>query len=832
MARKDRTKAPTKASIAAVSGIEAATKSPHSAQWKLLSVAVMTSFIVLFSLISIGSLRQKSPTVDEPVHLLSGYAALKWSDFRANPEHPPLAKLWAALPLLGLDIKDPRPSTVAWEIIPLTAPHTTHTGSVAAKLFFVDNDGDALFFWAKLQIILLALLLGGFIYRWSKELFGVEAAMASLFLYSLDPNIIAHSQIVHTDIAFAALFFISSYFFWQALERLTWSRLALTACFFGLAATTKFAYLAMLAVWGALALVRTFSNRPLECALGTPRSIVGRRQKALLLCGIFVCSLIAAYCLIWAAYGLRYAALPGNGRPLPMADELLTLPRLSGLVSLLTQFHLFPEAWIYGQLFVLNNLQREAYLLGAYSDHGFWLYFPVAFAVKTPLPTLILFLVTLILWVTKKLDRAKVNFLLVVLAVYFLLAILSRLSIGVRHILPIYPFLFVLVGGTVGQLWRARTAANRGAIMFLGLWSVWSAINIYPHFLAYFNELAGGARNGHRILLDSNLDWGQDLKGLKAWMSANQVKKIQFVYFGFHNEAEPRYFGIDAQFLPGSWVSTAVMANQHADPSEYLAISANHLFGRHYIRGARRVDFLRPFLALSPAAIIGHSIYVYRISQAIVALRQTVERNPGSAQAHADLGGLLENQGNTAEAEKHYRQAVQQENPPTKALYNLGMIQAKQNNFDEAIKLLERARMASPGDEDIRYDFALALAVRGDDERAITELRETIRIEPLYTSAHYNLAVLLARKGQTREAMASLRAAINADPLFAKAHHQLGVMLAQNGAYEESIRSYRQALQIEPGMAAAHESLGKLLARMGRTDESVMHLEEAVRLIK
>ena len=133
-----------------------------------------------------------------------------------------------------------------------------------------------------------------------------------------------------------------------------------------------------------------------------------------------------------------------------MADELSTLPRLSGLVSLLTQFHLFPEAWIYGQLFVLNNLQREAYLLGAYSDHGFWLYFPVAFAVKTPLPTLILFLVTLILWGTKKLDRAKVNFPLVALASYFLLAILSRLSIGVRHILPIYPFLFVLVGGTVG----------------------------------------------------------------------------------------------------------------------------------------------------------------------------------------------------------------------------------------------------------------------------------------------------------------------------------------------------------------------------------------------
>lgn len=836
MARKYRKKNPGSTAFAGeddlkVAKLDALRSSPLRSSGRL-SVICVGLFVVVFSLLSVTSLLQKSPTVDEPVHLLAGYSYLKWGDFRANPEHPPLAKLWAALPLLAMDIKDPRPSAFEWEIIPVTGPHTTHTGSVAAKLFFVDNDAETLFFWAKLQIVVLALLLGGFVFRWSKQLFGVEAAMASLFLYSLDPNIIAHSQIVHTDIAFATLFFIGSYFFWLALEKLTWSRLALTACFFGLAASTKYAYLAMLAVWGTLAIVRTLSAQPLECALGAPRVVVGRRQKALLLSTIFFCSLIAAYGLIWAAYGFRYSALPVDGRPLPMADELLTLPRLSGPVSLLTQFHLFPEAWIYGQLFVLNNLQREAYLLGAYSDHGFWLYFPVAFAVKTPLPTLILFLVTLILWGTKKLERAKVNFFLIVLAVYFLLAVLSRLSIGIRHILPIYPFLFVLVGATVGQLWRTRAAVTRGAILFLGLWSVWSAINIYPHFLAYFNELAGGPRNGHKILLDSNLDWGQDLKGLKAWMTEHQVKKIQFVYFGFHNEAEPHYFGIDGQFLPGSWVSTAAIANHYAEPSDYLAISANHLFGRHYIRGERRVDFLKPFLSLSPAVIIGHSIYVYRISQAIVALRETVERNPESAQAHADLGGLLENQGNIVEAEKQYRQAVHLKNPPTKALYNLGMILAKQNNFDEAIELLKGARTASPGDEDIHYDLALALAVRGDDEGAIAELRETVRIEPLYTKAYYNLAVLLVRKGQISEAVAFLRAAINADPLFAKAHYQLGVMLAQSGAYEEAIGSYREALRIAPGMVEAHESLGKLLVRMGRTDEGVKHLEEATRLIK
>ncbi|MSP40047.1 MAG: tetratricopeptide repeat protein [Deltaproteobacteria bacterium] len=832
MARKNRTKARQPAAVSDVGEIKNEEDSAHSVPGNLLSLASLVLFLGAFSLVSIGSIQQQSPTVDEPIHLLSGYASLKWGDYRANPEHPPLAKLWAALPLLAINIRDPRPTAIEWDIIPTTDPHTTHTATVAAKLFFVDNDGARLFFWAKLQIVLLALLLGLFIYRWSCELFGIEAALASLFLYGLDPNILAHSQIVHTDIAFSALFFIGSYYFWHALNKLTWFNLALTTGFFGLAATTKYAYLAILAVWGALGVLRVFSSRPQELCLGGIRTVSRRRDKALLVGGIIFCSLVAAYCLIWAAYGFRFSAVAGDGRSLPMANELLTQPRLRGLVSWLAQLQLFPEAWLYGQLFVLNNLQRKAYLFGAYSDQGFWLYFPVAFAVKTPLPTLILFLGTLVLWWKRKIDRAKVTFLLLAVAVYFSLAVFSHLSIGVRHILPIYPFLFVMIGGTVAQLWRVRTVVTGGAITVLGLWCVWSTINTYPHFLAYFNELAGGARQGHKILLDSNLDWGQDLKGLKAWMTQNQVKKIQFVYFGFHNDAEPRYFGIDAQFLPGSWVSSDLTSNKFTDPSDYLAISANHLFGRHYIRGERRVDFLKPFLSLSPTAIIGHSIYVYRISQAIVALRETVTTYPESAQAHADLGSLLENQGDVADAEKHYRQAVQQQSAPTKALYNLGMILAKQDNVDEAIEFLQRARTASPGDEDIHYDLALALAVRGDIEHAMGELRQTILIEPLYTKAYYNLAILLARQGQNSEAVAALRDAVKANPLFAKAHYQIGVMLGQGGAHEEAIWSYRQALQVDPSMAEAHESLGKLLASMGRTDEGVKHLEAAVRLIK
>ena len=223
-----------------------------------------------------------------------------------------------------MDIKDPRPAAIAWEIIPLTPPHTTHTGSVAAKLFFVDNDGESLFFWAKLQILLLALLLGGLIYRWSKELFGFEAAFASLFLYGLDPNILAHSQIVHTDIAFTGLFFIGSYFFWRALEKLTWSRVSRLRRASSVWRQPRNTPILPCSQSGAR---WPLSVRSLLGPWNAPwvslaSSLAGVRKPCSCAASLFA-RCIAAYCLIWAAYGFRFSALPGDGRSLPMADELL-----------------------------------------------------------------------------------------------------------------------------------------------------------------------------------------------------------------------------------------------------------------------------------------------------------------------------------------------------------------------------------------------------------------------------------------------------------------------------------------------------------------------------
>jgi|GEM_PF-260680 len=832
MARKSKRRALTaKTSGAAESGNSAQISPTHeNPRW--LCPVILVIFVIVFSLVTITSLVRKSATVDEPLHLLAGYSYLKWGDYRANPEHPPLAKQWAALPLLALDLKDTGRSNLHWDLISEFSPHSLHIDAVAADMIFGHNDAERLFFLGRLMIVTVAVVLGLLIFRWSRELFGIEAAIAALFLYGLDPNILAHSQVVHTDIAFATMFFIGTYFYWHALEKLTWANLALTALFFGLASITKYGYPVMLITWGLLGLAKVFSSTLQVSALPVPDTSIGRLAKSKNVALILICSLASAYVLIWCAYGFRFDALPGGAHHLPLATELPENLLLQTVVSFITHYRVFPEAWIYGQLYVLKNLHREAYLLGAYSDNGFWLYFPVAFAVKTPLTTLILFAAAIALCITKREERFARVLLLIAVAAYFSFAILTRINIGLRHILPIYPFIFVLAGGVAAELWRGRTRLKRGALMVLGVWSLLSGAGSYPHFLAYFNELAGGSSNGHKYLLDSNLDWGQDLKELKRWLDSNGVKRIQFLYFGFHDAAAPRYYGIDAQFLPGSWVGNEAVPASVSAPADYLAISANHLYGGFFVRGERREDFVKVFRTLKPEVVIGYSIYVYRISLAIAELRRRAESNPATAENYADLGSLLDNQGRREEAEQFYRRAVAVDGSSTNGNYHLGIILTKRGQLSEAITHFRQAAQASPKDPDIRYDLAVVLALNGELNEAVEQFWATLKIHPNYTKAHYNLGVTLAKLGDTAGAIEQLRATLNIDTMYSKAYYQLGVLLAQQGEVAEAISQLRRALQIHAEYVEAHDSLGRLLAAQGQREEAVKHLETAVRILR
>jgi dolichyl-phosphate-mannose-protein mannosyltransferase len=567
-----------------------------------LSLFILCCFVFIFTLVSVTAFLQKSPTMDEPLHLFAGYSYLKWGDFRTNPEHPPFAKMWAALPLVALNVNDPRPArALQWNRIQADWVGLSVVDVVYAFFFSPNGGGERLFFYAKLQMIVLAILLGVFVYFWTKEIFGFVAALAALVLYALDPNILAHSQIVHTDVPFAALFFIGSYFFWCALNRLTWMNALFTSVFFALAAVTKYSAFVILPIWAVVGFTKIFFACSDRCEAGI------RRKKAIELLGVLVAAALTAYFFTWAIYGFRYDAIAGGAHPLAM-DRVL--PGEGTLFRRVADFviahRLLPEAWIYGQLHIFKFLARQSFLLGQVSEDGFWSYFPIAFLVKTPLATIILLVAALWLIARGRIDRTRAVFLLIPPAAYFALAVWSRANLGVRYILPIYPFLFVLAGAAAAALWQEGRWMRRGAAL-LGMWLLWSCVWTYPHYLAYFNELVGGPKNGYKVLLDSNLDWGQDLKGLKRWMDANGVKKIRFLYFGW---VDPEYYGIDASYIAGAWAGYDPPATQSPEPYEYVAMSAHLLYGLE-----RENKSVKAFRSREPLAVIGHSIFVFKLGK-------------------------------------------------------------------------------------------------------------------------------------------------------------------------------------------------------------------------
>ncbi len=768
-----------------------------------------------------------SPTVDEPVHLFAGYSYLTWDDFRANPEHPPLAKVWAALPLLAFDIKDPRSSGPYWDLIPTGSPRKPHTINIAAEMLFRQNDAKTLFFYAKLQMIVLGMVLGVFVYLWSKKLFGLEAGIASLFIYCLDPTILAHSQLIHTDLMFTTFFFIGTYFFCQVLRQLTWINLILAALFFGLAVNSKYSYIAILVVWTTLGLVKLISSEPQRRAIGKARDLYGHWEKAVLLAGVAGYIFAVSYFLIWAIYGFRFNAIPGGGLHLPMAQEMPRNPMLQGLVSFLINHELFPEAWIYGQLFVLNHLDRAAYLLGQYSDNGFWLYFPVAFAVKTPLPT-VLMAGALTIWIYKRGIQPAKLFLLIPIVVYFSLAVLSRLNIGLRHILPIYPFLFVLVGGMIAELWLSGTRPKRVTVVLLSLWYIWSCVNIYPHYLAFFNEIAGGPKNGYKVLVDSNLDWGQDLPGLKEWMETNGVKRIQFLYFGFYNAAEPQHYGIDAVYLPGSWVIERPSAKRNDDLPDYLAISATHLYGPTL--NEEQKELVKPFKTIVPVTTVGHSILIYRIDRAIEEFRKAVQINPNSAEAHYSLATLLENGGELDEAMYHYRSALQLSAAYKKTIYATGNSLARWGEVEKAINHYRVVLESDSSFADAHDRLGLMLVVRGELREATEHFHQALKLDPMRSETQFNLGVALARQGYLPEAIQHFQEALKIRPDHPEAYISLGRILASQGHIDNAIDLFRHALQIQPDSAEAHESLAMALNEKGRKYEAIQEFQEALRL--
>ena len=550
---------------------------------------VLLFFCALFLTLTVLSAREKSGTWDETAHLPAGYLHLRFANYDFNREHPPLVKMLAALPLLLVDIKVPHRK---WPL------DTYKEFEFGHRFLYEANDGDQLLFLGRLAVLPLALLLGSVVFLWAKQLFGREAALLALLLYSLEPNILAHSALVHTDLGAACFTFIAVYCFYRLVQRVSLTHLAFAGVALGLALVTKFSTITLIPILVVLAAFVGILQGPIELQLAGVR---GRRvssqvSKLLILCGAMVGMWLLAYGTIWTSYRMGYEG--------PLVSERRSIER-----DLLRteETSLLPRAYLDGLSHVFKSSKRYAFLMGELSTDGWWYYFIVTFLLKTPLPLLLLLALTPLtlhrLWREKP---VAVLCLLVPVLFFFGVASVSRLNIGHRHILPIYPFLIVMASSLLPWALRQRNLV-KGGLSALAIWYVISSGSIFPHYLAYFNEMAGGPSNGYKHLVDSNLDWGQDLKGLKRYMDEHGIRRVWLSYFG---TASPDYYGIAYNYLPSYLI---FHPNAEKEPTPYVAVSATNLQGVYLPVLGVSPDFFKPLRHRQPIAKIGYSIFLYRM---------------------------------------------------------------------------------------------------------------------------------------------------------------------------------------------------------------------------
>jgi 4-amino-4-deoxy-L-arabinose transferase-like glycosyltransferase len=464
--------------------------------------------------------------------------------------------------------------------------------------FMFENSvpGEKILLSARAGTIIIGALLLVFVYLWSYRLWGGTAALLSVLFTALSPNILAHSALATTDLPITAFFFISTYFLYRLSgEEGTHLTALFAALLIALALTTKHS---------ALFLV------PIFAASFSVRLRVSTLKRTL---GLYIPVLVLVYLFIWAFYGFRFHSPAIGYTPLDWAR--FDASAFAPLYDFIRSFKLLPESYLYGVAGVLSGAStgRAAFLMGEYSGTGWWHYFTIAFLLKTPIPALILLAASVIYLLRDmvkglagKRSSRKLGALWLLLPVLMLFILVSaqNVNIGLRHLLPIYPFIFVLIGSVVTIKTESVRLAKRVFVVAIA-WYVIAAASTYPHQLAYFNEFIGDPDNGYKYLVDSNLDWGQDLPALKEFMVERDIKKIKFAYFGF---SDPKYYGIEYDYLPSYYMPMTEGAGGDIELEGWFAISATMLQGVYLPNR----DMYRFFRERTPEAVLGHSIFIYK----------------------------------------------------------------------------------------------------------------------------------------------------------------------------------------------------------------------------
>lgn len=543
--------------------------------------------------------RKLSATWDEPANILAGLRYLQAGDFGVSPEHPPVAKLIAALPLVSMRLK-----------VPFIGDNVSLPNCVIqGRALLFGNDAGAILFRSRLAIASLFLLLVFLLWEAGYRMFEPGVAWLAAVLAVFEPNLLAHSTLVTTDLALACLYFAAVYALWRVAERPTALRLIGCGVATGLALATKHIGIVLIPTIILLAGLEVIS-RIRHTGKGGSQPLV--REIGNWLLRLVVIGALALV-VLWGVYGFQYAARPEGLTLTPSLTAMLLA--VSGhisrpLVTLFADFQLLPEAYLYGLSGVLevNAHPRVAFLLGHLYPRAFWYYFPVSLLIKSTLGFLALVVLALArprAWSGKSYRRAA--YLLLPPALFLGASLTSGTNVGIRHILPIYPFLILAAAAGAGELAKRRRAWAIVIALLVGF-HVASSLHSLPNDLAYSNELAGGTPRTYRLLSDSNVDWGQGLIEAREYLARRNVKDCWFAYYG---SADPDYYHLPCKLLPDPflWWWGKPASIPPASFSGVVLVSATEMTAAEW--GPAELNPYSHFLTARPSANIGGSILVF-----------------------------------------------------------------------------------------------------------------------------------------------------------------------------------------------------------------------------
>jgi len=523
-----------------------------SAERPIHLIAILIA--VLHAVMAVTAVNTKSPTFDEPQHLTAGYSYWVTNDFRLDPENGNLPARWAALPLFLRQNKFVSPNDRAWQ--------GADEGGTARQFFYeLGNDPDPMIAQARMMMSIFGAALCLLVFRIARESFGILGGLIAETVAAFDPNFLANSPLVDSDVPAAFFFTGTVWTCWRLSQKITPARFVIAALSLSGLFLTKFSAPLVLPVLGTMSILQLFRQGEIELKFG--RFHVALREKWQKACTIgatwgFVGATM--FFAIWLSFSFRYAAWTNNDvlhtntnwRWTSLLDDHGAFETTVGFAR---DHHLLPEAYLYGLAYVhKHEIDRPAFLDDQWSIVGFRSFFPKAFLYKTTLPLLLLLALALVATITQRKrrnGRALLNPLWMFMLIYAAFAITSPLNIGHRHLLPIYPVLFIACGAVALFLHANRRAIFVSAAAILLWWQIGESFAVRPNYLAYFNQIAGGPSRGYEHLVDSSLDWGQDLPALKSWIDNNGAlvdgKPLYLAYFG---AADPHSYKIRAKTLP------------------------------------------------------------------------------------------------------------------------------------------------------------------------------------------------------------------------------------------------------------------------------------------